>query len=269
MAARVLMRAGMSDRWSAARRVPAALRILGSGADGVLSVVLAPACVACGGPLPAPAGSLVCSGCWDSIRPLTPPFCAVCGDPVLSWRQPVDRCAECVARRPHISAGRTIGLYDGTLRAVLQALKYDGRRALARPLSRLMRQRGAAVLSDADCVVPVPLHWRRRWRRGFNQALDLTSELGLPVRHALRRRRHTRTQTDLPAAARQRNVRDAFVLRRGTQLSGLRVVLVDDVSTTGATLEACARVVMAAGAADVRTLTAARVVTRRPPVRPR
>jgi ComF family protein len=157
-----------------------------------------------------------------------------------------------------------VGTYDGPLRSILQAFKYDRRRSLAPPLGRLMQLRGAAVLADADCVVPVPLHWRRRWRRGFNQALDLARQLGVPVRCALRRRRHTRTQTDLPADARFRNVRDAFVLARRARISGLRVVLVDDVSTTGATLEACARVLVAAGAAEVRTLTAARVSTRPP-----
>ena len=104
-----------------------------------------------------------------------------------------------------------MGTYDGPLRSILQAFKYDRRRSLAAPLGRLMQLRGAAVLADADCVVPVPLHWRRRWRRGFNQALDLARQLGLPVRCALRRRRNTRTQTDLPADARLRNVRDAFV----------------------------------------------------------
>jgi ComF family protein len=147
--------------------------------------------------------------------------------------------------------------------------KYDGRRSLAAPLRRLMQERGAAVLAGADCVVPVPLHWRRRWRRGFNQALELSHGLGLPVLRALRRHENTRTQTDLPASARQRNVRDAFAFRRRVPIAGRRVVLVDDVSTTGATLEACARVLMAAGAAEVRTLTAARVVTRQPAARQR
>jgi ComF family protein len=155
-----------------------------------------------------------------------------------------------------------VGAYEGSLRSILQAFKYDGRRSLAAPLGRLMQLRGADVLADADCVVPVPLHWRRRWRRGFNQALDLARHLDAPIQYPLVRRRDTRTQTDLPAAERLRNVRDAFVVSRRATISGLRVVLVDDVSTTGATLEACARVLVAAGAAEVRTLTAARVSTR-------
>ena len=238
-------------------------------ADGVLAVVLAPSCVACGRPLSSPTLGIVCSACWQAVRPIPPPFCPVCGDPVGSWRAAPDRCPECRLRRPHIASGRTVGPYDGPLRSILHAFKYERRRSLAVPLRRLMRERGAAVLTGADCVVPVPLHWRRRWRRGFNQALELSRDLGLPVLRALRRHRNTRTQTDLPADARHRNVRNAFLMRRAVPVEGLRVVLVDDVSTTGATLEACAGALMAAGAAEVRTLTAARVVTRRPSARPR
>jgi ComF family protein len=228
-----------------------------------MAVVLAPGCVACGAPLTTPASMVVCDRCWSGIHPIAPPFCGVCGDPQLSWRQSADRCADCRTKRPHISAGRTIASYDGPLRAILQAFKYDGRRSLARPLSRLMRLHGADVLAGADCVVAVPLHWRRHWRRGFNQAGELSLELGVPTRDLLRRRRHTPTQTSFPAAARHRNVRGAFALARGAEAAGLRIVLIDDVSTTGATLDACAAVLMAAGAAEVRSLTAARVATRR------
>src|SRR5262249_7897627 len=127
----------------------------------------------------------------------------------------------------------------------------------------MMRHRGADVLAGAACVVPVPLHSSRRRHRGFNQAADLARRLPLPAVHALRRIRATPTQTGLPAAQRHRNVRGAFALARGGGgLAGSIVVLVDDVSTTGATLEACARVLKEAGVAEVRALTAARVVTK-------
>ena len=160
-----------------------ALRITGAAitalrplADGVISILLAPACAACRRPLATPCLGIVCADCWDAIRPIAPPFCPVCGDPLLSWRTSAERCADCRLKRSHISAGRTVGIYDGPLRSILQAFKYDRRRSLAAPLGRLMQLRGAAVLADADCVVPVPLHWRRRWRRGFNQALDLARQ---------------------------------------------------------------------------------------------
>ena len=151
------------------------------------------------------------------------------------------------------------------MRAILHALKYEGRRSLAPPLGALMRARGAEVLADAEYAVPVPLHWRRRWRRGFNQAAALARPLGLPVAHALVRRRHTRPQADLPAPQRLENLRGAFAVRGAAGLRGRCVVVVDDVSTTGATLESCGRALMEAGVREVRALTAARAVLGRPP----
>lgn len=163
-----------------------------------------------------------------------------------------------------IDRARAIGQYEGALRAILHALKYEGRRSLARPLGAMMRHRGADVLAGAACVVPVPLHASRRRHRGFNQAADLARRLEMPVVHALRRTRATPTQTGLPAAQRHRNMRDAFApTRAAIAIRGSIVVIVDDVSTTGATLDACARVLKTAGAIEVRALTAARVVTRR------
>lgn len=159
---------------------------------------------------------------------------------------------------------RAVGGYDGALRVIVYALKYEGRRSLAQPLAELMRTRGAEMLAGADWAVPVPLHPSRRRERGFNQAADLARHLGVPVRRALRRHRATRTQTGLPASRRHGNVRGAFALARGREgregLEGTTVVLIDDVSTTGATLDACARVLKEAGVREVRALTAARVV---------
>ena len=155
-----------------------------------------------------------------------------------------------------------MGSYDGTLRAIIHALKYEGRRSLAQPLAALIRARGSDLLAGADAAVPVPLHASRRRERGFNQAHDLARHLDLEVVGALCRTRATPTQTGLPAAQRHRNVRGAFeVTRQARRLRGRVVVLVDDVSTTGATLEACARALKGAGVAEVRALTAARVVT--------
>jgi ComF family protein len=148
------------------------------------------------------------------------------------------------------------------LRAIVHALKYDGRRSLARPLAALLAQHGADVLEGADVVVPVPLHRSRRRARGFNQAAEIARHLPVPAAHALRRVRATRSQTDLPAAQRHANVRNAFALRRRARIKGRIVVLVDDVSTTGATLDASAQVLLEAGAREVRALTVARVVSR-------
>jgi ComF family protein len=127
----------------------------------------------------------------------------------------------------------------------------------------MMRERGADILDGAACAIPVPLHPSRRRHRGFNQAADLARQMRIPVATALRRVRATPTQTGLPAARRHGNVRDAFAATRAAgALTGAVVVLIDDVSTTGATLDACARVLKRAGIAEVRALTAARVVGR-------
>jgi ComF family protein len=167
-----------------------------------------------------------------------------------------------------LDAGRSAGAYEGALREIVHAFKYEGRRSLARPLGALMRAAGEDVLHDAHLAVPVPLHALRRVARGFNQSADLARTLPLPVVQALWRVRLTTPQTGLTAAARRRNVRGAFRLspllaRRGrhTCLRDRIVVIVDDVWTTGATLEACARVLKDAGAKEVRALTVARAAT--------
>jgi ComF family protein len=154
-----------------------------------------------------------------------------------------------------------VGAYEGTLRSIIHALKYEGRRSLAIPLAHLMRARGADLIEGADVAVPVPLHPSRRRERGFNQAADLGKHLGMPMRPALRRIRATVAQASLPAARRHGNVRGAFVATPAAEsLCRQTVLLIDDVSTTGATLEACARVLKEAGVREVRALTAARVV---------
>jgi predicted amidophosphoribosyltransferase len=180
-----------------------------------------------------------------------------------------------------ITAGAAGGHYEGALRDIIHAYKYEGRRSLARPLGRLMRNAGAALLEDADCIIPVPLHPWRRMTRGFNQAADLAKELARtldrPVVHALWRARSTPPQMALSARARRINVRDAFILspwfvrraalswptklgarsRHGPPIENRIVVLVDDVRTTGATLNACAKVLKSAGVREVRALTVA------------
>ena len=186
-----------------------------------------------------------------------------------SWRvldPPRAMCPACRRRPPGaVELTKCAGEYDGSLRAILHAFKYDGRRTLASPLGQLLRGAAGDLLYGASCAVPVPLHPWRRMHRGFNQAADLAAALPLPVVHALSRRRLTSPQTGLAAAARRRNVRGAFrlspFLRRTliqSMIDGRIVVLVDDVRTTGATLDACAHVLRDAGAKEVRALTVAR-----------
>ena len=241
--------------------------------DPVLAVLLAPSCAACGQLLEHPTRGPVCESCWRSILPLTPPVCDRCGDPLPAWRAisiPLARCPRCRRGARHVDRARAVGGYDGALRAIVHALKYEGRRSLARPLAELMRIRGADMLTGADWVVPVPLHPSRRRQRGFNQAADLARHLGPPVCLPFAATGRRAPRPELPAARRHGNVRGAvqpwaWGSLAGTatrRLEGSIVVLIDDVSTTGATLDACARVLKeAAGVREVRALTAARVVT--------
>jgi len=232
--------------------------------DALLSVLLAPQCAGCGAILERPLTGPVCLACWHAVPLLAGPLCDRCGDP-LPFR-PLDgsvpRCTRCLVPGP-IRRARAAGIYDGSLKAIIHAFKYDGRRSIARPLAALMRSRGNDLIARAAAAVPVPLHPSRRRHRGFNQADDLARHLGLRVVPALRRIRATATQADLPAARRQANVRGAFELTRaGIALRGEVVLLVDDVSTTGSTLDACGRALSEGGVAEVRALTAARVVGR-------
>ncbi len=236
-------------------------------ADAAIAVLLAPACAACARSLVQPSRGPVCAECWDAIPVIAPPVCDACGDPVLSWRvigSDAGRCGRCRTRAGQVLRARAIGRYEGSLRSIVHALKYDGRRSLAPKLAALLTRCGAELIEGADVAVPVPLHPARRRARGFNQAEELAGPMPLPMLHALERIRRTPSQTDLPEAQRFGNVRGAFVIRRRANVQGSVVVLVDDVSTTGATLDACARVLLDAGAREVRALTAARVVSRRP-----
>ena len=159
---------------------------------------------------------------------------------------------------PAVSLATALGPYDGTLKQVVHALKYDPRPTIARHLAARMRNAGPLVLAGADAAVPVPLHRSRERSRGFNQARALAQHLGLPLVDALVRVRRTASQADLPAARRQANVHGAFALAVAPAcVEGRVMVLVDDVSTTGATLNACAAALLAAGAKEVRALTAA------------
>ena len=233
--------------------------------DALLAVLLAPVCAACGQPRPHPTRGCVCETCWSALTPVPLPACTACGGALSpSASTALTRCAGCLRHPPVVDQARALGEHDGSLRAIVHAFKYGGHRSLARPLAERMRVAGAALLSESQAVVAVPLHGSRRRRRGFNQAADLARHLGLPVVDALARVRETSTQTALPADERRANVAGAFrPTRRAGALRGRTVLLVDDVRTTGATLDACAAALKEAGVRKVFALTAARVETPR------
>ena len=232
--------------------------------DALAAVLLAPSCAACRQPLEHATAGAVCATCWN-IPPLPSPACEACADPLISWRASPDRrlCSRC-RHGTTITITRAAGCYEGPLRAIVHALKFEGRRSLASGLGVLMRARGCDALEGADFVVPVPLHPLRHGLRGFNQAAELARPLPLRSVGALRRVRHTSPQAELPAEQRYANIRGAFHVRRSVDVGGACVVLVDDVSTTGATLDACARVLLERGAREVRAIIAARAASRAP-----
>ena len=197
--------------------------------------------------------------------PPPPPLCRCCGVPLGVSDE---YCIECQRHPPGFTQARALGLYlsgaDGLnpLATAVQRLKYAGRRSAARPLGTLL---AAHYPFGTDAVlVPVPLYVSRLRARGYNQAVllarHLGHRLGLPVApHALRRIRATRAQPGLDATARRQNMVDAFVVAAPESIQGRRVVLIDDVLTTGATASACARVLLAGGADRVDVYTAGRV----------
>lgn len=240
-----------------ARAHEAALRLV----EPLLAVVFPSACPSCGALLAHHTRGPLCEPCWAALPRHRNPSCR-CGLPLLPGRAV---CARCRHGRQPLAAGASLGPYEGSLRVLLHELKYAGRRRAASRLATLLLEDAAVrqLLATSDVLVPVPLHPKRLRERGFNQsaliALALSRRCGTPCApDALVRRRETRPQAGLGPAARRRNVREAFAVRRRSCVDRRVVTVVDDVLTTGATGQACAQALLAGGAREVRLLTAAR-----------
>jgi len=232
--------------------------------SAVFSLLFPDDCRLCGEPLREISRVSVCSRCLNLPEPLSADyFCASCRTPFLN-ASPLDEnglCALCRNGLRGFDAAYSYGGYEGALRELIHLFKYNGVYSLAKPLGKHL---AAALPRDErfDAVVPMPLHWLRRWRRGFNQsellAREIGRRLGVPVVCAVRRKRSTESQAGLSNAKRRVNVAGAFEPKRGRPLEGKRVLLIDDVMTTGATAAACAAAAKLAGARYVALLALAR-----------
>ena len=229
-----------------------------------LDVALPSLCVACREPV---EGEGVCADCWAKLSFIAPPFCPRLGIPFVYDPGPDMLSMEAIANPPAYARARAAVRYDDVARTLVHALKYQDRTDLAPAMGRWMARAGRELLGEADVLVPVPLHWRRGWSRRYNQSGALARVIerhtGVTVAaEALRRIRPTEQQIGLSRPQRASNVQGAFKVApdRHHLVAGRRVVLIDDVLTSGATVDACARALLRAKAKAVDVLVFARVV---------
>jgi len=233
-----------------------------------IDVLLPPLCIGCGIEVDAPGR--LCAACWERAAFLAPPWCARCGFPFEVDPGPDALCGACTREPPDFDRARAVLRYDDGSRPLVLGLKHGDRTEWAPAFGGWMARAGAELLAEAEMVAPVPLHWTRLAQRRFNQSALLARAIGRAsgvavVPDLLVRRKRTASQGGLTRIQRRDNVRGAFVVRpaRREALRGRRVVLVDDVLTTGATATMCARTLHRAGAAGVDVLVLARVVRER------
>jgi ComF family protein len=229
-----------------------------------VNLVLPPLCPACREPV---AGQALCAACWAKLHFIAPPYCERLGIPFAYDPGQGLLSMQAIADPPAYGRARAAVAYDEVARALIHAFKYGDRLDLSPILGRWMAAAGRELVAGADGLVPVPLHWRRLWARRFNQSAALAQviamETGVPVIHdGLRRVKATVQQVGLTRAQRADNIQGAFRVPTGGKagVTGRRLILVDDVLTTGATVDGCTRALLRAGASHVDVLVFARVV---------
>jgi ComF family protein len=228
----------------------------------ILDVLLPPLCLVCDEPVGGAA--TLCPTCWGKIQFIAPPLCACCGAPFDIPAGEGMLCGHCLTTPPRYRTARSAMLYDDASRKLVLGFKHGDRTHAARALSAWMQRAGGEALMQVDTLIPVPLHRWRLFKRRYNQAAMLARHIAANVGKevwvdALLRVRPTPSQGHRKRKERQENVRGAFALSPRYDCAGKVVMLVDDVLTTGATVEECSRVLLDAGAKEVHVLTLSRV----------
>lgn len=234
-------------------------------ARGIARLIYPNACLICDGPEAATSGFRhgLCIQCQRAVTDDPREACVRCAATIGPHTAAADGCAACRAHGFRFARTLRLGEFDGRLRDAILRMKSPRGEALAERMGEVAAERHASQLADTDVVVPVPLHWRRRWARGYNQAAAVAREVAAALHRPLAgrwlRRVRAASQTEQPSAsARRENIRGAFAVSRDASLGGRRVLVVDDVMTTGATAAEAARELLDGGAASVTVLVLAR-----------
>lgn len=231
----------------------------------IVDCIFPPLCHHCREPLHDSRKVRLCDSCLAGVTPLDAPLCPLCGRPFLYGSCSDHLCGACSLTLPTFDSARGALLFDGAVRELIHQFKYSGKTMLRRPLALLAADHldRFVIETGPDVIIPVPLHHKRLRQRGFNQAILLgeifAQKWRLPLlRNSLRRVRWTEPQVNLSAAERLENVKGAFALADIVAVAGKRVLLVDDVYTTGSTVKECAKVLKSGGAQSVTAITVAR-----------
>lgn len=244
--------------------VRSGIQLVGASAHATVrslaDLLVPPACIACRKPLATDQD--ICAQCWREIHFIRPPLCDVLGIPLPFDPGGTVVSARAEAEPPDYDRARAVAEHGGTMRGLIAAFKYGDRLEPRQVFGRWMQVAGRDLLDATDLIIPVPMHRLRLWQRQYNQSAILAKEIGrlekLPVRYSLLvRHKRTPQQVTLSPSDRLRNPRGAFQVpnRHRRKIAGKRVLLIDDVLTTGATVNACARCLKDAGASGVDVLT--------------
>lgn len=222
-----------------------------------LNLLFPETCPICHGPASDHKTAPVCTSCWQSIKPYTGPKCRKCGRPLASDASTI--CGDCLQDGPAFESARSFGLYEGALRKAINLLKYHNVKRLSRPLSDILL---GIEMPRVDAVLPVPLYKKRLRQRGFNQSALIAKYSAkrpgqILVLDSLIKIRDTKPQVGLSSNERLKNMKNAFGIQNKKAVEGKDILLIDDVSTTGATIRECSKVLKKAGAGSIHVLTLA------------